>query len=155
VTTQLEELATRYDIPPEKLASPTVTAPPKRQPYKGEGDYWLPALLGEVTTEGGFRHVAEVRWILRERAAAGLDSPPEVVEALAEGDRRTLCDPRRFLDIDTWSTTVVADPEATALATLRAAVGTVDVAEAIATALGAGIDPDTVRRTLREVRSDA
>jgi hypothetical protein len=32
-------------------------------------DYWLSALRGEVWTVGALMHVAEMRWVLSERAA--------------------------------------------------------------------------------------
>jgi hypothetical protein len=157
VVTQVDQLATRYDIPPDKLASPTVGAwlranpLPEREARRSEDIYWLAALRGEVETEGAFLHITEMRWVLRERAAAGLDSPPEVVEALAEGDRRTLHDPRRFLNLDMWSAEVEVDPEATALLDIAAASTPMERASAIAAALGAGVAPEVVRSKVREV----
>jgi hypothetical protein len=116
-------------------------------------DYWLPALRGDVWTVGALMHVATMRWVLAERAANGLSSPPEVVEALAEGDRRHPLDPRRHINLDTWSLDVGSDPEATALAVLRGAAGDpVATCAAIAAALRLGVPSEVVRATVQEVR---
>ena len=115
-------------------------------------DYWLPALRGEVWTEGALLHVASCRWVLEQRTARGFGSPPEVVEALAEGDRRHVCDPRRYLNLDTWTVDVGHDVETEALLDLRAAAGDpVALADAIAAALDAGLSREAVQRTLVEV----
>jgi len=116
-------------------------------------DYWLPALRGEIWSQGALLHVASVRWVVRERAANGLESPPEVVEALAEGDRRHVLDGRRRLNLDTWTVDVDADPITMALTELRLAAGDpVAMASAIAEALQVGVPAETVRRTVSEMR---
>jgi hypothetical protein len=116
-------------------------------------DYWLPALRGEVWSEGALLHVATMRWVLQERAANGLEAPAEVVEALAEGDRRHVLDGRRRLNLDTWTVDVESDPLADALFELRAAAGDpVAMAAAIAEALQVGVPAETVRRTVSEMR---
>jgi hypothetical protein len=120
----------------------------------GEDERWMVRCLrGEIWTEGALRVVADVRWVLRERAANGLDSPPHVVEALAEGDRRHVLDPRRRLNIDTWSRDIEADPTTEALLAVRAAAGDpVAMAAAIAEALRQGVADDVVRHTVEEAR---
>ena len=119
-------------------------------------DYWLPALRGEVWTVGALMHVATMRWVLAERAANGLSSPLEVVEALAEGDRRHPLDPRRHINLDTWSLDIESDPEATALAVLRGAAGDpVAMLDAIRAALYAGVEPEAVQAAVREVLAHA
>jgi hypothetical protein len=71
---------------------------------------------------------------------------------LAEGDRRHPLDPRRHIDLDTWSLDIESDPEATALAVLRTAAGDPTArAAAIAAALRQGVPDDVVRRVVREV----
>jgi hypothetical protein len=115
-------------------------------------DFWLPALRGEIWTEGALLHLASTRWVLSERAAQGRPSPPEVVEALAEGDRRHPGDPRRYLNLNTWSTDADADPVTEALLRIRCAVDQPEeVVEAIAAAILDGVPPDTVRAVIQEV----
>lgn len=112
--------------------------------------YWSAALRGDVITRDALAHVASMRWVLRERAAAGLDSPPEVIEALRAGDINSMFDPRRFIDIDTWTRYVEVDEATDILLTVRMAEDDEALKEAISDALVAGIDLGAVERAVLE-----
>jgi hypothetical protein len=151
-----DEAAERIAAMSEKQLIETFGPRPSPEPVgpTSEDERWmLRCLRGEIWTEGALRLVAEVRWILRERAANGLESPAHVVDALAEGDRQHVLDPRRWLDIDTWTRDIDVDVATDALYAVRAAAGdSVATATAIVEALAAGVPDEVVRATVREVR---
>jgi len=85
-------------------------------PHNGDDPYWLPALRGDFWTEAALLHVANTRAVVVHRLTNGLDVPQQVLEALDEGDRCSMYDPRRFLNIDTWTADIDHDePTAVAL----------------------------------------
>jgi hypothetical protein len=123
----------------------------------GDWQWMLAACRGEMWGEGALRMVSIVRASLRywnEHDPATAERFQDLADALAEGDRRFPCDPRRHLAVEIGPERVEdIDPEGMALLDLRGAVDDpVAMASAIAAALQAGVPAETVRATVLEVR---